>query len=119
MEIIKLNKYGNLNNVYQLVVTEMKKGNFKRFRFECDHCILSILTCSHFNSYELQTIEVGLFDKNEEWFKTCDDWYDNDDSIIHYLSVVGLPLLIKSFYNADEEDIPELFQSFKRIAYLS
>ena len=113
MEIIKLNNYGNINQIYQLVATEIKKGKFTRFIFEGDNCILSIVTCSQLYSCKLKTIEVELFDKNEEWFNIC-----NDDSIIHYLPVIGLPLLLKAFLYAEEEDIPEIFQSFKTIAEL-
>lgn len=119
MEIIKLNNYGNLNNVYQIVANAIRANEFKRFRFECDHCILSILTGSHINSNELKTIEIGLMDKNGDWFKTSEDWCSNDESIIHYLSIVGLPLLLKAFYNADEDDIPEVFQAFSLIADFS
>lgn len=73
----------NINTTKALIKLTLSSDMFRRYRVELkDGYLLSILTGSHFNSAELQTVEVALMHNNE--FVFGED--DSDESIIHYMT---------------------------------
>lgn len=116
-----------LNEFLREITLATKLGELKQIFFECDNCTLSILTCSHFDSAEMKTVEIGIKNKeNTDFFKMPNGFYKDDEdykngyydfnaSIMHYVPIIGIPLVLKAFYHASEDDISNIYDSFEFI----
>ena len=116
---IRLNDM-SINEAMKSLTYNTLNDKFERYIYECENCDLSILTASHFNSSKAKTVEIAILYKDGGWFKMYDDEegvdYDSDASIIHYMPLIGLPLLIKAFDKARIEDIPRLHELFDDVS---
>ena len=115
-----------LNDVIREITLESRNNNFKRYRYNCDNCSLSILTASHEFSSRMNTVEVAIktadfsqflhvnpyeYDSEED----TEEYWDSDNAIMHAFPIIGIPLLLMQFAHCSEEYLNELWKGFHLI----
>lgn len=125
MERIKLNGM-KLNDAIKELCIKSRNDESCRFTYECDNCVLSILTGSHYTTDDTRGkyIEVGIKDKDDKNFIKIaypdepidEEYYDSDMSIMHYFPILGFPLLVATFAHLPSDEINDVFLAFSHIA---
>lgn len=108
----------NLFELAAVIKTTLAEEDYHRYVLELkDGYSLSCLTGSHFNSAELQTVEVALM--HNDTFAFGDD--DSDFSIIHYMSWALFLDFIGDMNSVKEgkarKSIKTIFAEYKDWAY--